>query len=130
MPVKKPQRPTRTRTAGQKVILFSLLIVLFGGGYWIFRSRSAGPAGKVASTSGQPTIPTASLPPYFESAEAAQPLPATLSPERFGNPVVRHAYRVAKGIPPVVAQQPCYCHCDKFGHRSLLDCFASDHGAG
>jgi len=30
----------------------------------------------------------------------------------------------------VLAQQPCYCWCDKFGHASLLDCFATEHGAG
>jgi hypothetical protein len=30
----------------------------------------------------------------------------------------------------VLAQQPCYCYCDGYGHGSLLDCYASYHGAG
>ena len=39
------------------------------------------------------------------------------------------AYQAAKEIPQTLAQLPCYCHCDRsFGHKSLLTCFASDHG--
>jgi hypothetical protein len=45
-------------------------------------------------------------------------------------PAVARAYQIASQIPGVIAQQPCFCYCDKFGHRSLLDCYASDHGAG
>ncbi len=70
------------------------------------------------------------VPPYHPSAEAARPLPRTLPPERFSIPVVAQAYRVAQRIPEVLAQQPCYCWCDKYGHSSLVDCFASEHGAG
>jgi hypothetical protein len=78
-----------------------------------------------------PAAPVAEpVPPYFASAAAARPLPRTLAPERFAHPAVVKAYRVARQIPEVLAQQPCYCWCDKFGHGSLLDCFASDHGAG
>jgi hypothetical protein len=47
-----------------------------------------------------------------------------------GYPPVERAYQVAARIPEVLAEQPCYCWCDKFGHGSLLDCFATDHGAG
>jgi len=52
--------------------------------------------------------------------------------ERYqGYPAVQRAYRIANEIPGVIAQQPCYCWCEgKFRHRSLLDCYTSDHGAG
>lgn len=70
------------------------------------------------------------IPPFFASAEAAEPLPKTLSPKLFPDPHVAAAHRAAERIPSVLAQQPCYCHCDKFGHRSLLDCFTTKHGAG
>lgn len=71
-------------------------------------------------------------PPYYRSAKEAEPLPATLAPVRFaGRPVVVTAYTIAKKIPKVLAQQPCYCGCDReFGHHSLLDCYTSDHTAG
>lgn len=76
--------------------------------------------------------PAEPVPPYFKSAKAAEPLPALLPPSRFaGRPVVVTAYTIAHKIPKVLAQQPCYCGCDKhFGHHSLLDCYSSDHTAG
>jgi hypothetical protein len=70
------------------------------------------------------------VPPYHLSAEAAKPYPRTLPPTLFAIPPVARAYEIAQRIPGVLAQQPCYCWCDKFGHGSLLDCYASDHGAG
>ena len=70
------------------------------------------------------------IPHYFATAEAAKPLPRTLEPTGFSNRDVVAAYRAAKEIPKVLAQQPCYCHCDRsMGHRSLLDCFAGKHGS-
>lgn len=73
----------------------------------------------------------AAVPPYHESAEAAKPFPALMPASRYRDyPVVERAYQIAGRIPGVLAQQPCFCHCDKVGHRSLLDCYASDHGAG
>jgi len=72
------------------------------------------------------------VPPYYKSAKEAEPLPATLPPVRFaGRPVVVTAYTIAKKIPQVLAQQPCYCGCDReFDHHSLLDCYSSEHTAG
>lgn len=80
-----------------------------------------------------PSSPPAAraVPPYYGSAEAAQPFPRLVPGEYFRDyPLVARAYRIAGQIPGVIAQQPCYCYCNKFGHRSLLDCYASDHGAG
>ena len=71
------------------------------------------------------------VPPFFATEEAAMPLPMTLSPELFRNALGFEAYRVAKNIPGVLAQQPCYCSCDVgAGHRSLLDCYRDNHAAG
>jgi hypothetical protein len=71
------------------------------------------------------------VPPYHKSATAAQPFPRLVPSSYFrSHPLVARAYEIAGQIPEVIAQQPCYCYCDKFGHRSLLDCYASDHGAG
>lgn len=71
------------------------------------------------------------VPPYHASAETAKPFPALVPARYFRRyPLVVRAYEIAHEMPAVIAQQPCYCHCDKFGHRSLLDCYASDHGAG
>jgi len=40
-----------------------------------------------------------------------------------------HAYELAKKIPAVLHQQPCYCYCDRMGHNSLHSCFENMHGA-
>jgi hypothetical protein len=92
--------------------------------YWAGRSDRA------LSPARTETQDESEVPPFFSSAEAAVPLPKTLSPDLFSQPYVARAYRAAERIPSVLAQQPCYCHCHKFGHRSLLDCFTTKHGAG
>jgi hypothetical protein len=67
------------------------------------------------------------VPVYFERAEDAMPFPATLDPAEFKPGSVREAYQVAKEIPEVLVQQPCYCYCQNQGHRSLLDCYRTGH---
>jgi hypothetical protein len=56
-------------------------------------------------------------------------LPRTLDPNLFKGKA-RQAYQVAKEIPEVLAQMPCLCECEAFGHENLLDCFVDRHGAG
>ena len=78
-----------------------------------------------------PATEEGATPPFYNNAEAAKPFPRLLPPSRFrGYPPVASAYQIAAYIPGILAQQPCYCHCESFGHRSLLDCYASDHAAG
>jgi hypothetical protein len=56
-------------------------------------------------------------------------LPKTLDPNLFKRKA-KEAYQVAREIPAVLAQMPCYCECEAFGHENLLDCFIDQHGAG
>jgi hypothetical protein len=58
------------------------------------------------------------------------PLPATLDPAQFpSNKAAFVSYSIAAKVAKLLYQEPCYCPCDKFqGHKSLLDCFTSDHG--
>jgi hypothetical protein len=68
--------------------------------------------------------------PAFHSSVPAAPLPATLSPELFTDPVAQNAYSIAARIKKILYQEPCYCHCDRSqGHGSLLDCYVSKHAA-
>ena len=76
-------------------------------------------------------VAEAVVPPFNRTAEAARPFPKLLPAAYFSRyPLVAGAYKIVSEIPEVIAQQSCYCFCDKFSHRSLLDCYASDHGAG
>ena len=71
---------------------------------------------------------TGRVPAYHTTAPELARLAPTLSPELFtGNEKL--AYQVAKQIPQILAQLPCYCHCDRgHGHKSLHSCFESAHG--
>jgi hypothetical protein len=44
-------------------------------------------------------------------------------------PYQSHAYELAAKIENVLYQQPCYCYCDRMGHKSLHSCFENTHGA-
>lgn len=44
-------------------------------------------------------------------------------------PYQSHAYELAAKIQNVIYQQPCYCYCDRMGHKSLRSCFEGTHGA-
>jgi hypothetical protein len=49
--------------------------------------------------------------------------------ELFSNPYQVRAYQLAAKIPGVLNQLPCYCYCERIGHKSLHTCYESDHGA-
>jgi hypothetical protein len=73
---------------------------------------------------------TPRIPDHFATAQAAKPLTPTLDPRQFTVSYVVKSYQLAKEIPEVLAQQPCYCYCDTgFGHKSLLDCHKDNHSA-
>jgi hypothetical protein len=63
-----------------------------------------------------------------DSAATANSL--TLDPNLFEGKT-RQAYVVAQQHPDLLAQLHCYCGCEQHeGHRNLLDCFRTNHGAG
>jgi hypothetical protein len=83
------------------------------------------------AASGSPQNPGAESVPAFHAQPPEGPLPQTMSPELFTDPVIKNAYAAAARVKKALYQQPCYCHCDRSqGHGSLLDCFASKHGSG
>jgi hypothetical protein len=49
--------------------------------------------------------------------------------EGFQYPYQAHAYELAAKIPNVINQLPCYCFCERIGHKSLHTCFETAHGA-
>ncbi len=56
-------------------------------------------------------------------------LPKTLDPNLIQGKD-RAGYLVAKEIPEILAQLPCFCGCEAVGHETLLDCFVDEHGVG
>jgi Protein of unknown function with PCYCGC motif len=69
--------------------------------------------------------------PSYHAYAPKPPLPATLDPKQFPDALNRNVYAMAAKIRPVLFQQPCYCYCDRHvGHKSLLDCYMSEHASG
>jgi hypothetical protein len=67
--------------------------------------------------------------PSYHAYALKPPYPATLDPKQFPDALNRNVYALAAKVKPVLYQQPCYCYCDRHaGHKSLLDCFVSEHG--
>lgn len=56
-------------------------------------------------------------------------LPKTLDPSLIKGKD-REGYQIAREIPEILAQIPCFCGCEAMGHESLLDCFVDEHGVG
>jgi hypothetical protein len=77
---------------------------------------------------------TNTVPAYITDEKKLQRLPKTMHPDALkgeeGNlPRTLEAYKVARKIPKILAQIPCYCYCDEIGHESLHSCFVSKHAA-
>ena len=119
-------------------VLIAAIVAMIVVVYWSTDSQpvatSTAPATRGSSQPSQSQIhmhefaATGRVPAYYETAPDVRTLPLTLSPEIFtGNK--RLAYQAAKEIPQILAQLPCYCHCDRSeSHKSLHSCFESEHG--
>lgn len=68
-----------------------------------------------------------------EPPKAGEVMPILPADQRVGdlfkNPYQVRAYELAAKIPGVINQLPCYCYCERIGHKSLHTCYESDHGA-
>ena len=125
------------KNSGNWMVPAGVALICAGIFYWaMFGSgapasqNSAAPQSSAPAANATPGQDANTAPAHFTSAEAAQPYPPTLDPAQFPNPDVKHAYTVAKEIPGVLAQQPCYCYCSvTAGHRGLLDCWSDLHGS-
>jgi hypothetical protein len=100
--------------------------IVFGGAFLVLLLLMSYAVYRFASSTSARLDPN-QVPVYFKRVEDAKPFPQTLDSAQFQIANFREAYSVAKEIPDVLAQQPCYCYCQRMGHRSLLDCFRDLH---
>ena len=82
-----------------------------------------------AEKSGPLSSAATHIPAHYESAPLPSKLAPILAPEQFSGKA-REAYQAVRATPQLIAQMPCYCHCDRsLGHKSLHSCFEDDHAA-
>ncbi len=109
------KHPRHRPSAWPGLILFAALLplVIFGFIYVTRQFQSSGRAPEFTPTG---------------RADAT----AVLDPASFSDYQQQTAYRAARAIPAVLNQLYCWCHCREsaiFHHRSLLECFESDHAS-
>jgi hypothetical protein len=145
---KEPQKPQPSRKPSLGIIV--LIIVL--GGIAVFaltrNKQYEPPASTPAPTAQKATEPEYSpevkqdqpappdtsndidaqfhVPAYFENPDMAEPLNAILDPASVPY-FAREGYEAAKRKPRLMSQMPCFCYCEKFGHKSLHTCYETDH---
>ena len=71
--------------------------------------------------------PTAKFGPHHQ--ENLPPLPFSPSPAARSPEVVNASYKFAAEHPEVLSYVPCYCGCERSGHRGNDDCFVSARAA-
>ena len=94
-----------------------------------FASSLALAHGEDSEVAGQETDPKAFKELKERVTDPETGLPKTLDPSLFKGKA-KQTYQIAREIPQVLAQMPCFCECEAFGHENLLDCFIDHHGAG
>jgi hypothetical protein len=113
-----------------KESMFRMVMLLCLAGLSACAQPAAPPPNPGAQQTPQAKV-TPRIPAYHDDVAQLKSWPKTLDPQRFSSPVIAKGYRIARELPQVLAQQPCYCYCDdSAGHGGLLDCFVDQHGAG
>lgn len=114
-----PPPPPRSNTP---VVLTSVIVVglLIGGVAYFAPSPVEEETAAAAQTSSRGPIPTDLKPHPQENLPPLQfpAYPMARSPE-----AVRAAYKFAAEHPEVLSYVPCFCGCERAGHRGNEDCF-------
>lgn len=111
-----------------KPLVLGIVLLALGAGLMVWNSTQRKVSHDHAvNTSGEARA-TPRVPAYQLTANV-NGLPPTLAPSEFFGKA-REGYAAAKAIPEILAQLPCYCHCDQsLGHKSLHTCFENDHAS-
>jgi hypothetical protein len=100
-----------------------VVLVLAGAGWAVFRDTSEAPQAVEQTAALTPPTPPELLPVDTTGGQ-------TMDPAFFTDPKAREAYQVAKDIPEVLKELPCFCGCMRsHGHKNNLFCFMDEHGS-
>ena len=133
---KKAQTSSRSRRKNAKVWYGAIAGIVLAGMVFAYLGVSQESSSGAGQTSNAPAQTSSSATDstlrnrLVLPAGPKTPRPATLSPNGFSDPEVSRTYQIAKDIPEVLENMPCYCGCyGSSGHRNNLDCFTDNHGA-
>lgn len=122
--------PDPKRAFSPFLVLVPLVIVAIAGFLYVRSTEQTAASGKSAAAAPMTPVdppeaaklgphPQANLPPLpFDPEPPARPID-----------VVRAAYQFAAEHPEVLSYVPCYCGCERSGHRGNEDCFVTRRDA-
>jgi len=125
--------PEQPRRAFPRLLVVALIVVAAGVGVFVAtRSTDTAPpplAQAAATTPAPAQAPADDAPPPMakygpHTQRDLPPLPYDPSPARPPD-VVRAAYLFAAEHPEILGYVPCYCGCERQGHRGNDDCFVT-----
>jgi hypothetical protein len=111
------------------LILTVLVIVAVAGFLYVRNAQQETASGQMAAAAQTLVEPpeSAKLGPHPQ--ENLPPLPFDPEPPARPMDVVRAAYKFAAEHPEVLSYVPCYCGCERSGHRGNEDCFVTRRDA-
>ncbi len=110
------------------LVLIGLAIVVIGGFLYARRAQPAADATQAAAPMTPVDPPEAAKHGPHPQANLP-PLPFDPEPPARPMDVVRAAYKFAAEHPEVLSYVPCYCGCERSGHRGNEDCFVTRRDA-
>jgi len=127
-----PAPPPQSSRSFPPLLIVAIVLAVAAGATIYF--RGTGVADQSAANSAAPTAqspneppPTAKFGPHHQ--DAYPPLPFGPEPPARPPEVARAAYQFAAEHPEVLSYVPCYCGCERSGHRGNDDCFVSARAA-
>ena len=113
--------PKRAFTSVLVVALAALVLVLGGLAFWWHNDQVSQEVAAQAATPAVAEVPEVAKRPHPQKNLPALDFPAY----PMGRPpeVVRAAYQFAAEHPEILSYVPCFCGCERSGHRGNEDCF-------
>jgi len=118
----------------KSVLGVAVIVVAAGVGIFVAtRPTETQPASTPAAAQNAAQTPADDTPQYAKfgphKQESFPPLPYDATAMARPAEVVRAAYLFAAEHPEILAYVPCYCGCERSGHRGNDDCFVSARNA-
>jgi hypothetical protein len=116
-----PRQPTAPTSSKPPLFVFGLVaVVVLAGATLYFRGGSNAPSTSAADVPQRPPI-ASDLKPHPQANLPALQFPGYQMPRSAD--VVTAAYKFAAEHPEVLSYVPCFCGCERSGHRGNEDCF-------
>lgn len=109
-------------------LLAVVAIIVIAGGVLYLRNDGTPASATDTQAAREPEpVPAVNQTPHPQAA--LPPLPFSPTPPARPTEVVREAYKFAAEHPEVLSYVPCYCGCERSGHRGNEDCFVTARAA-